>query len=63
MEDLSRDQIGDYENTPIFPSEENWLGFRRRLSFPAGERNHARLQPSNGFLHHTFRAPQTAHWF
>jgi hypothetical protein len=25
------------ENTPIFPSEENWLGFRGRLSFPSGQ--------------------------
>ncbi|MFC2165745.1 hypothetical protein ACFLT2_12225 [Acidobacteriota bacterium] len=31
------DQIGDFENTPIFPSDENWLGFRRRLSFPFGQ--------------------------
>jgi hypothetical protein len=37
MEVITNDQNGDFENTPIFPSEENWLGFRRRLSFPSGQ--------------------------
>jgi len=37
INDGSNDQIGDCENTLIFPSEENWLGFRARLSFPAGQ--------------------------
>ncbi|MFC2166025.1 hypothetical protein ACFLT2_13645 [Acidobacteriota bacterium] len=37
MKGLTSDQNGDFENTPIFPSEENWLGFRRRLSFPFGQ--------------------------
>jgi hypothetical protein len=38
----TNDQNGDCENIKIFPTEENMLGFRRRLSFPFGERNHAR---------------------
>ena len=50
---LTSAQIGGFENTQIFPGEENLLGFRRRLSFPLRERNHARLRPTNGFLHHT----------
>ena len=45
MMGLSTDQIGDFENTPIFPSEENWLGFQPRLSFPFGQET----MPSSGF--------------
>jgi len=37
MKDVMSDQAGDLENTQIFPSEGNWLGFRRRLSFPFGQ--------------------------
>ena len=37
IEAIPNDQIGDCENPPIFPSEENWLGFRRRLSFPSSQ--------------------------
>jgi hypothetical protein len=34
---MMNDQNSDFENTAIFPSEENWLGFRHRLSFPFGQ--------------------------
>jgi len=37
MKVIANDQNGDSENTPIFPGEENWLGFRRRLFFPFGQ--------------------------
>jgi hypothetical protein len=45
MKGLTNDQIGDCENTPIFPSEENWLGFQPRLSFPSGQGT----MPASGF--------------
>ena len=45
MMGLSTDQIGDFENTPIFPGEENWLGFQPRLSFPFGQGT----MPASGF--------------
>jgi len=37
MQGLTINQIGDFQNTPIFPGEENWLGFRARLSFPSSQ--------------------------
>jgi hypothetical protein len=27
---MMNDQIGDFENSPFFPGEENWAGFRDR---------------------------------
>jgi hypothetical protein len=30
MDVFANDPHVDYENTPIFPNEENWLGFRTR---------------------------------
>ena len=52
MEAATNEHIGDGENTPIFPSTENWLGFRARVFFPFGQETIARLAPSKGFLYH-----------
>jgi hypothetical protein len=45
MNDKLNDQNGDFENPPFFPSEENWLGFQPRLSFPSGQGT----MPASGF--------------
>jgi len=37
MKGPKSDQNGDFKKPPIFPGEENWLGFRGRLSFPCGQ--------------------------
>ena len=45
MKVLMSDQIGAARKPAIFPSEENWLGFQPRLSFPSGQGT----MPASGF--------------
>ena len=65
MKGLMTDQIGDCENTLIFPSEENWLGFQPRLSFRSGQGTmlasgfqtvFSTTQSDQSILHADFRA-------
>jgi hypothetical protein len=49
METITNDHIGDCENTPIFPSVENWLGFRALLFFPFGQEPMPASRPQTVF--------------